>query len=474
MIKSAIRQGLKSVALIGIVLVSLVILREKGYLPFLDSDGTYQQIFTKSYQTEEQKKKASAYSQFMYGLIYEQNERYDQAVRKFKMAKAYDPDSIMNRIHLGVNLVHADRKDEAALVFEEASRMNPSDPKVKTLTALLFASQSQYPEAISQFQSILIDEPEKEITEADAKEIFQNRYAPRNIKYVVITPDRIPKSDPDVPEERVEEIYEAMKNIFTRPEAVDIQYVRIQNDSPYSSEEILQTLEDHGIQKASDYGLKIKQTGFMTRSDPISGIGYSDEIIKEVFKLKNEGQLTPWIQTDDGKVICSLVARRASGPIPYEEAKSDIKTRLIQEKKDQLLLEFTQNVRTHMNDNGFEDTSVEENLKIYQAKEYRRGDYLDKAGILETFDDKIAPLGSGQISEPVIIPTGFVLVKVEEVDEYFEEGWEKEKENILNELQTNAQTRAYGRRMRELWSRLRVNAQTMQAIFPNKYSTSES
>jgi tetratricopeptide (TPR) repeat protein len=112
------------------------------------------------YQTEDQAKKAKAYTEYLYGLLYEQNQNYPKAIEKFKLVKKFDPQSSLNRIHLGVSLARSGDKDAATVEFNEASRQNPDDPKVKMLTALIFTSQNQYEEAIRQFESVLALNPD--------------------------------------------------------------------------------------------------------------------------------------------------------------------------------------------------------------------------------------------------------------------------------------------------------------------------
>ncbi len=130
----------KVIACIGLVFLSAAILSEKGYVPFPGGGRRMlAPMMQEEFQSPTQKRKAAAYAQYLYGLLYEHRGRFDMAVKKFRAAKAQDPQGILPRIHLAVNLVHAGRKEDASKEFEQASLLNPGDPKVKTVTALLFA-----------------------------------------------------------------------------------------------------------------------------------------------------------------------------------------------------------------------------------------------------------------------------------------------------------------------------------------------
>jgi tetratricopeptide (TPR) repeat protein len=136
------------------------ILYLKGYIVYMPREKTVVLMPRIKYHTTAIKRQSEAYRQYLYGLLYERKGMHNEAIEKFRLAKRYDQDSILNRLHLGVNMVNAGMKKEAAQLFDETSNLHPGNSKVQILTAFLFASQNKYPEAIAQFERILANDPE--------------------------------------------------------------------------------------------------------------------------------------------------------------------------------------------------------------------------------------------------------------------------------------------------------------------------
>jgi len=105
-------QLFKLACIVAALVFAFGLLREKGYVTFSEREADLR-ILAK-FQTSEERRQAAAYTQYLFGLLYEHRGYLDSAVRKFRTVKSFDPGSALNRVHLGVNLVHSNRKEEVS------------------------------------------------------------------------------------------------------------------------------------------------------------------------------------------------------------------------------------------------------------------------------------------------------------------------------------------------------------------------
>lgn len=305
--------------------------------------------------------------------------------------------------------------------------------------------------------------PADEITDKDAKSFFRERFAPRHLRYILLTYNSA--EEPILTDEEILEGYEAVKHILLRPEAVNVEYLLIEKESPHDTEEVREAILRGGLNEAKVYGLEIKETGFLSRTDAIPQIGFSEELTEAIFNLDQEGEQSPLVEIENGAVICRLLSKRPAEPIPFEEAKARLEKSLKEDKKKQALRQSAQRLRDIILEEDLDRMAQREELKVYEATDFKRDDYLDNVGILERFDDQIAPLKEGDVSEPIQTETGYALIQIEDIREDYEEGFEEKKETLLRELRRKVQLEAYQRHMQPLWQELYINPEAMQQLF---------
>ena len=316
--------------------------------------------------------------------------------------------------------------------------------------------------------------PPFEPGEDDIRKLFRERFASRHLRYAVFAADAS-SPEPVIDEKEVENLYESMKHVLIHPEAVNVLYVYLPKEPDKNTEEVRTALASAGPEKAADHGLESKESGFLTRQSPFPEAGYSEKLTQAVFALAKEGDLAPWIETEKGHVLARLVKKRATEPIPLEEAKTDIRKHLVQGELDKKVRERADAFRAAAAEKGFDQAAQEAGITVLDAPAYKRGEYLDKAGPLAAqFDETIAPLAAGQTADPIKTPNGFAVIKVETIADPSEEEWAKEKDVLKKEIAKKAMSESFGKKMDALWAKLRINYETMKALFPQKYGSENS
>ncbi len=311
--------------------------------------------------------------------------------------------------------------------------------------------------------------PSTNLTEDDAKRVYLERTAARNLRYVLITEAPGAEEKP-VTDQDVKQIYDIVQGNLTTPERLKLSYVVLAkgaSDTPEARKEI----EEGGLEKAAEKGLAVKTSGFITGQDPLPDVGFSAALSQALRNLKEKGDLTGWVETDKGAVLARLDEKEESRKLTYDEAKEEIQKKITESRRVEAVRGKADKIRAAMAEKSFEAVAAEEKLTILEAKNHKPGDYLDKVGVIAGVGRVIVPVKAGEISQPVPFPGGLVLVRVDSIDETIGGDWAEIKGRILEELTDTARSEALSKKMQEMWSGLKPNFKTMGAIFPEKYAS---
>lgn len=308
---------------------------------------------------------------------------------------------------------------------------------------------------------------ETTVTEEDAKQTFEMRHSARDLSYLVVGPD--PASETPVSDKDLEEFYRMFRRLFISPETVKVRYAFLEKDSPLNRSDLREAVASGGLSEAEKQGLELTESGFLTWNDPLPKMGFSEKATDAIFKMDKAGDATGWLELEKGAAYFELTERRPARELSFDEAKPEIAKRMAELARDRRALEKAQGMRREAADTGFDAAAAKHGLEIHRAENFKRGDYLEKGGILVDFDARIAPLGPGEISEPIRTPAGFVIARVNAATPPGPEQWAKEKDSFMTEIRETAEWENYEKRMTELRADLRIETDTMRALFPSKY-----
>ena len=101
-----------------------------------------------------------AYTHYVYGLLYDNENNLSQAIREYEKALIYDPSSPSIHLRLGVDYIWKGEYNKAIEQLELALKYNPQDTHSRFLLALLYASQKNLTQTIEQYKQIIQLEPE--------------------------------------------------------------------------------------------------------------------------------------------------------------------------------------------------------------------------------------------------------------------------------------------------------------------------
>lgn len=299
--------------------------------------------------------------------------------------------------------------------------------------------------------------------ETEAKQLYIDTFAPRDIKYVVLTFDQF-RQEMATTEEEVQKIYDMVHESLRIPEQFKFNYVVLPAGAA-NAEDVRGALSAGLLSKASDFGLTVKTTEFLKAQDALPEIGFA-EAAGGVFELQNTGDRSAWLDFDGGAVIFELVEKKAETVMPADEAKEKIRTRLAQNKQQEGLAKLTTEIKKEMDEKGFDEAAAARSLTVLEKTGYKAGDYLDKAGVSPMFDMMGGRLKTGEISDPVRTENGFALFVITARDTNYNDGWEEKKEEFIKETDNKKRYDAYQSEIEKLRARLRIDNKTMDALFP--------
>jgi hypothetical protein len=302
------------------------------------------------------------------------------------------------------------------------------------------------------------------LNEVEAKAMWGGQFAKRDLKYLYMSASDL-DDPPTVDEDEVKNQYELAKDNLNHPESVDVRYVLIKSDSEGNTEAIRSQILVEGLDEAKNHGLKVVEVSDLTRQNPIPAVGYSNELTQAIFTLDSDNPITPWLDSQKGKVIFELVSKTPSRAMSYEEAGPLLKTQIQEQKSIEGLLELAGELRNKMSLDDFDTVSDEAGFEVLQAEKVGAFDYLEKAGPLLNFGESVAVLKEGEISAPIRVIRGVVLAQVEKIHEADDAAWAEQKEEFIQTKQRELLYKSYDEKMRALRKDLQINYRMMEALF---------
>ncbi|MBC7364812.1 MAG: peptidyl-prolyl cis-trans isomerase [Candidatus Aminicenantes bacterium] len=185
-------------------------------------------------------------------------------------------------------------------------------------------------------------------------------------------------------------------------------------------------------------GLKVEDTGLLKNGDPIPQVDSSGSISQALFELKKEKEFTSPIFTYEGVALAQLIKIIPEHPATYEEVKNEVREDLLKEKKKQLAKEKLLALKTSQV-KSLEDLAKANSLEYKSVETHKRGQYLSLIEDNEKVDELIFSLPLNQISEPVDIGNGYVVIRVLDRKEVSRDDFEKVKNDEMAQALSQAQ-----------------------------------
>lgn len=156
--------------------------------------------------------------------------------------------------------------------------------------------------------------------------------------------------------------YETSTELYLTPEEIHAAHITKSLQGAKSRDEVFQAMRD--IRRQLLNGADFMKTAEEHRADEQQQIDlgwfkrgeFMEEFETIAFSM-NEGEISPVFNTQLGFHVCTVTGRKPAVPRPFEAVKEDVKTRLLEEYRDQKFNAFLEELKAAAK---IEDTEPEE------------------------------------------------------------------------------------------------------------------
>lgn len=249
-------------------------------------------------------------------------------------------------------------------------------------------------------------------------------------------------------EKEVSAADQELKNYFAKntldfkfPLSFNLEYLKL--DSQDKVNNVFSRLEkgDELSKIAKDSNLKISETGIFNQTDPVPGIGQSEQL-SELFSKVKQGQVMPPLLINEQHYIIRMKERRDAFIPDFETAKDRVKETVLKNKAKILAQEKTEKALEKLKDIyisnpktlNFDNTAGEFGLKSSSTDLFNAGGYLKDIGKTDNLFKQAKQLKENEFSPVIEMPSGFYIIKVKSVVPVDEKKFEEEKESFTKKI----------------------------------------
>jgi parvulin-like peptidyl-prolyl isomerase len=231
-------------------------------------------------------------------------------------------------------------------------------------------------------------------------------------------------------EEKSKEYFGKNSLRFKQPLSFNLEYISLDSEEK-AKEAVSQLNANNDFNKvASQAGAIVKETGLFPQSGPIPEIGWPQDILASISKLK-PGESTPVMKADKFYYILRLKERKEPYIPEFEKIKEQVKESLVKEESVNLAKEKIEKCRVT---DDFEKAVKECGLKTGSTSPFKFGSYVEGIGSSDEFWTTAKKLKTGEVSGIIAAPSGFYIIKLKETLTIDEKKFQEEKEKFSEAL----------------------------------------
>jgi len=193
---------------------------------------------------------------------------------------------------------------------------------------------------------------------------------------------------------------------------------------------------------AQKLGYKIKNTGPLELGEGIDEIDPSGSLSHMLFNMEEKEISSPLI-TYKGKGISQLIKIEPPRPAAFEEVEEKVKNDFINEKKEQKAFERASRIKNSSNGSDLKDLAESDDIEYKSAQNHKREQYLSLIGENSEIDRIVFSLPLTELSDPIKVKGGAVLLRVLERKEVTKEEFDENFIQARNELLNTKQNKLF-------------------------------
>ncbi len=302
-----------------------------------------------------------------------------------------------------------------------------------------------------------------QVSDEELKKLYDEEHGVRDIRYAHLAGDAA-KAELEVTDEELSKIYPLVKDRLTEPERVKIRYAAVPPDKTETMKEVI---ADSAVldEIAKKYGLKTQETAYFSKNDPMPEFGFSKPLLSAAFSLAVNSE-SGWIHTDKGVFKIQVVDKKEERVLPIEEAKSELRRVLGQQKAVEEALKKLSDLRkTVTQPSDLEKALADAKIEMRRLEGFGKNSELPGVGVLpDKAAELVAALTEGQVSEAMPVEGGAVLVQVEKRHGPDAQKFESDKKDFKERVIQKKSQEAMNALLEKLRNRLSMNLELMKKL----------
>jgi len=249
---------------------------------------------------------------------------------------------------------------------------------------------------------------------------------------------------------QIEDYYQKNMLEFKQPLSFNVEYIAqsAEADNKNAAEERLKNIlqrvksEKSLAKVAKDFNLEVKETGLFPQTGPIPGIGWSEEMLALISKLKPQ-ESSNIINLDKTYYILRLKEKKEPRVPDFGEIKEKVREMFIRDKARAMARVKIEAARALAQTTDFNRAAKELNLKPDSTALFKFGSYIEGIGASDSFWTTAKNLKTDEISGIIDMPPGFYIIKLKNTVPIDEKKFSEEKKDFTNRLLTQKKQEAF-------------------------------
>ena len=208
---------------------------------------------------------------------------------------------------------------------------------------------------------------------------------------------------------------------------------------------------------AAENGLKVEESGFFQRTEPVPGLGSAPQVADAAFQLKDGAASEPLASTR-GPVFITVSGKKDAYTPKLDEVKDRVREDLVRSKATELSRQRASAIATQLK--GAKDFAAAAKAQGFEAKDSQlvaRDSALPDVGVNPEVDKVAFSLPTGGVSDPIQTNDATVIVRVAERDDVTPDEMKLGRERFRAELLNERRGRFFASFMTKAKEKLKID-----------------
>ena len=207
---------------------------------------------------------------------------------------------------------------------------------------------------------------------------------------------------------------------------------------------------------AGEFALKVEESGFFQRTDPVPGLGAAPQVADAAFQLK-DGAVSEALTSSRGPVFITVTGKKDPYTPKLDEVKDRVRQDLIRSRAKDLSRQRASEIAAQLKSAAdFAATAKGQGLEAKDSELIARGAALPDVGISPEVDKVVFALPKGAVSDPIQTADATIIVRVADRDEVTPDEFKLAKEKFRAEIVNERRGRFFAAYMTKAKERLKI------------------